>query len=63
MKTLKSKWQMGKMDVKGLFFSIILTMGLHVNLLPSSTDTISIRQDNGSEKAPATPNKQSQACY
>lgn len=38
-------------------------MGLRVNLLPSSTDMMSIRQDNGSEKAPATPNKQSQACY
>lgn len=31
-------------------------MGLRANLLPSSTDMMSIRQDNGSEKAPATLN-------
>lgn len=42
---------MGKMDVKGHFFPIILTMGLCVKLLPSSTEIMSIHQDNSSEKA------------
>lgn len=39
------------MDVKGHFFPIILTMGLCVKLLPSSTEIMSIHQDNSSEKA------------
>lgn len=60
MKTLKSERQTGKMDVKGLFFPIILTMGLCVNLLPSSTEIMSICQDNGSEEA-FRYNQQSQA--
>lgn len=60
MKTLKSKRQMGKMDVKGLLFPIISTKGLCVNLLPSSTEMMSICQDNGSEEA-SSYSQQSQA--
>lgn len=59
MKTLKSKRQTGRMDVKGLLFPIILTMGLCVNLLPSSTEMMSICHDNGSEEA-SSYNQQSQ---
>lgn len=60
MKTLKSKRQMAKMDVKGLFFPIILTMGLCVTRLPSSTAMMSICQDSGSEEA-SSYSQQSQA--
>lgn len=36
---------------KDYFFPIIQTMGLCVSLLPSSTEMMSIHQDNSSEKA------------